>query len=238
MKPFRPSGYTPGVSTDAPRFRVLFAFFLTLVLIHLVPNRLLLLPLLLVNWAAWLWPLGRRDVVLFAIAAIFFLFQNHAALVTGIFEFRDKDLWLMPYYEPLLWGFYFTCMGKLAGLGPGETPPFQWTNVLGLAVTSVVFSVFPADGHRLTIASLCSTALLLALFHTRRDWTYAGTALVMGAIVEVFGVWTGIWWYPAPDVLGIPWWFATMWVSAGVLGYRFLVPVSTWVAARLAPQRA
>jgi uncharacterized membrane protein YoaT (DUF817 family) len=65
-----------------------------------------------------------------------------------------------------------------------------------------------------------------------RDVQHALFALALGFVVELFGVSTGLWSYPAPDFLGIPFWFATMWLSVGLLGYRFLFPAATWLAAK------
>ena len=55
---------------------------------------------------------------------------------------------------------------------------------------------------------------------------------------EIFGVSEGLWSYPAPDFLGIPFWSATMWISVGLLGRRFLIPATEWLAERMAGQRA
>ena len=89
------------------------------------------------------------------------------------------------------------------------------------------------NARPLFLATLVSTALLLAFFHERADIQWAGAALVLGLIVELFGVSAGLWRYPDPDFLGIPFWFATMWISVGVLGRRFLIPLAALIANRL-----
>jgi uncharacterized membrane protein YoaT (DUF817 family) len=159
--------------------------------------------------------------------------QNYVCLRAGIFEFRDKDVLLMPYYEPLLWGFYFLALKRFVAGTARDTVRIDAKSVVGLAATSVAFSLFGRDSHLLLAGTACSTALLLLLFHSPRDLAFAVSALVLGVIVELFGVSTGMWRYPAPDVLGIPFWFATMWISVGVLGRRFAIPASEWLAARL-----
>jgi len=96
-----------------------------------------------------------------------------------------------------------------------------------------VFSLFSSDSHTLFKASLVSTGVLFVLFHTRSDLTFALAALILGVVIELFGVGTGLWKYPEPDVLGIPYWFTTMWISVGLLGARFLIPLAEWMAGRM-----
>ncbi|MDY7036269.1 MAG: hypothetical protein SV375_08940, partial [Thermodesulfobacteriota bacterium] len=75
--------------------------------------------------------------------------------------------------------------------------------------------------------------LLLLMFHKRYDLYYAVYALVLGMVIELFGVFSGLWHYPNPDILGIPFWFANMWMSVGLLGRRFLIPFTEWMAEKL-----
>ena len=213
------------------RFRVLFALLLTGLLIHFIPNRPLATVCLAIAWAVVFFPIRGNELVVFVLAGVFFVFQNYVCLKAGLFEFRFKDVLLMPYYEPLLWGFYFLSMKRF--LSSADTKyVITWKSFAGLAVTSVAFSLFTYNSHVLFVATLCSTAILFLLFHTKRDAQHALFALALGFVVEVFGVATGLWSYPAPDILGIPWWFATMWLSVGLLGYRFLFPVAERVATR------
>ena len=175
---------------------------------------------------------------MFGVAAVFFIFQNYVTLSAGLFEFKFKDILLMPYYEPLLWGFYYLALKRFVdGVGL-KTPKLTWKAVGGLAATSAAFSVFSFDSHALLAATLVSTGVLLALFHERGDFLYAASALVLGLIVELYGVSAGLWFYPQPDFLGIPYWFATMWISVGLLGRRFLIPTSEWLAGKIVDQRA
>ena len=101
-----------------------------------------------------------------------------------------------------------------------------------------MFALFSSDSRTLLVATACSTAFLFMMFHTQGDVQFAVYALVLGFVIELFGVFTGLWWYPAPDILGIPYWFATMWLSVGLLGRRFAVPAAEWLGARIGGQRA
>lgn len=214
-----------------PKIRVILALLFTLSALHLVSNRLLVLVPLAVAWLVLFAPFSAADGFVFALAALFFLVQNYLCLRAGLFEFRFKDILLMPYYEPFLWGFYFTSIRRFVSGYRKDAVALDARSLAGLVVTSVVFSLFSSSPRALLMATICSTAFLFWLFHTRLDWYYAAAALVLGIVVELFGVSTGLWSYPVSDFLGIPYWFATMWISAGVLGRRFLMPAAERLAA-------
>jgi hypothetical protein len=217
------------------QLRSLLAIGLVLVILQLVVSRPLALLVLAGGAAAIFAPLSLADLLLVAIAAAFFLFQNYMSLRSGIFEFRDKDVLLMPWYEPLLWGIYFLSLKRFVA-APAR-PRLSLKAIAGLAVTSLAFST-TADARMLLVATICSTAILLLMFHSTVDLASAAYMLALGFVIELFGVSRGLWWYPAPDFLGIPFWFATMWVGVGLLGREFLFPLSEWLAKRFAGQRA
>ena len=229
MKGSGPSAYTLWW-TQNEKLRVLLSLACTLAIVYLVPHTFVALISLLLFWSVIFYPWRSEELWSFGIAAVFFLFQNYVCLKAGLFEFKSKDMLLMPYYEPFLWGFYFTALKRFISTGKPSLP-FEKKSVIGLLVTSVAFSVF-SRSPSLFLATTLSTLFLLALFHTRRDIYYAAYALALGLIIELFGVSTGLWSYAAPDFLGIPYWFATMWISAGLLGGRFLIPLGEWLAGK------
>ncbi len=213
--------------------RAILGLVVTLATLHFLPNRLLVLVVLTISWYVLFSPLSTGELVAFVLAALFFLFQNYVCLKAGLFEFRFKDILLMPYYEPLLWGSYFLSLKRfITGQGKDDLVVDR-KSIVGLVVTSIGFSVFSFDSRVLFIATACSTTFLLFLFHTELDVYYALCALAMGFILELFGVTTGLWSYPAPDFLGLPYWFGTMWISVGLLGRRFLWPASEWCATKI-----
>jgi hypothetical protein len=221
------------------KLRVVLGLLITLSALHFIPNRLLVGMLLVPVWSRVFSPITAGEWVLFLLASVFFLIQNYICLRAGLFEFASKDILLMPYYEPLLWGFYFLSMKRFVSDDRRAEVSFHdKRSVVGLVATSLSFSLFSFDARVLLIATLASTVLLLLLFHTTGDLSCALYALILGLIIELFGVSTSLWSYPAPDVLGIPYWFATMWISVGVLGRRFLIPAADSLGARIAGQRA
>jgi hypothetical protein len=220
------------------RIRVLLGLPCTLALIYVLPSSLLVLAVLLVFWCLLFRPWQLEELISFAIAAVFFLLQNYACLKTGLFEFRTKDVLLMPYYEPFLWGFYFLSLKRFISGTKSVRFAITKNAVIGVLATSIVFSVFSLFPSLFFPATVFSTLFLFALFHTRLDLYYAVCSLVLGFIMELFGVSTGLWSYPVPDFLGMPYWFVTMWISVGLLGCRFLIPLAEWLARRVAPQGA
>jgi hypothetical protein len=212
------------------RIRVLVGVLLTGLVLHFVPNRLLVCALLLVAWWLLFFPLTIAEYVLVVLAAFFFTIQDYVTLKAGLFAFGPHDVLLMPYYEPLLWGFYFVSIKRFVSGTAVDYPPLGMKGVAGLVVTSIVFSMFSTGSRPLLIATICSTLFLVTLFHTSGDFRYAACALMLGLVVEVFGVSTGLWSYPTSDFLGIPYWFATMWISVGLLGRRFALPAASWLA--------
>lgn len=215
------------------KVKVLLGLVLTLAILRLITNRLLVLAILLSSWSVLFWPFTIAELVLSLVAAGFFTVQNYVCLKAGLFEFRFKDVFLMPYYEPALWAFYFLSLKRFVSGTSPERIGVDMKSVLGLIVTTMAFSFLSFDSRMLLIATGCSTLLLFVFFHTPVDVRYAVSALTLGLIVEVFGVTTGLWSYPTSDFLGVPYWFATMWMSVGLLGRRFLLPASEWVAGHL-----
>lgn len=194
----------------------------TLGLILVVRHSIALCLLLPLVWFLLFRPLNLSDMLLFLVASIFIAIQNYSVLLTGAFTFARQDFLLMPYYEPLLWGFYFLSLKRFFDRDQGVS--LQWPAFLGLGFMSVAFSFFAGTVWH-SVAVFVATGGVLALFHTRQDLAHAAYTLALGFAVELFGVSTGEWSYPDPDFFGIPFWFAPMWISVGLLGHRLLFPL-------------
>lgn len=210
----------------------LLSLFLTLMVIFFLNHSFLILFVLLPLWFFLFRPLDKIEIIMFIIGSVFIIGQNYWVLKSGGFFFTHQDFLLMPYYEPCMWGFYYLAMKRF--INESNTPqkigikPFS-----GLLITGLIFSFFSHNSDALIIASLVTTSVLLIWFHQKYDLYYAGVALAIGFIVEVFGVFSGNWVYPDPDILGIPYWFITMWISVGLLARRFLIPLSDWVTQKV-----
>jgi len=77
-------------------------------------------------------------------------------------------------------------------------------------------------------------AVALAAFHQRLDLAYAGYMILVGALVEYTGVWSGQWGYPGDPPGGVPLWFLTMWGGVGLFTRRLVVPLLHRYASRAA----
>lgn len=212
------------------KLKVILSFFLTLGILAVIPNTFWVLLILLALWTIVFWPLSKAEAAIFLIASLFFAGQNYAVLSVGGFEFRHKDFLLMPYYEPFCWGFYYLCLKRLIPQNPIKT--LGPKAIAGLLMTAASFTIFGKNSSALIVAASVSTLILFLFSHEREDWLCALTALIMGTLVEIFGVSNRLWWYPYPDWMGIPYWFVPMWLSAGWLGRRFLFPLSLLVTKK------
>ncbi len=211
------------------RLTVLASFAMTLTTIRLVDDSRLVAAALLPLWFLMLRPLQRAEWILFFFVGAFFVGQNYAVLSAGGFAFRQKDIFLMPYYEPLLWGYWFLNISRFAAEPAGQIN-LHWRAFLGVVATAAMFTMFGANSDRLLLGTLASSTLLLVLFHEPADVRQGLYALVLGFAIEYFGVSQGFWSYPKSDMLGMPYWFATMWFSIGILGRRFVQPLAQWLA--------
>jgi hypothetical protein len=210
------------------KMRSLLSLLGTLVTLLFVQDSLVIVVILLALWLLAFYPISRTETAMFVTAAVFFLGQNYAVLQAGGFYFKHREILLMPYYEPLLWGFYFLHIKRFT-CDPYDGVHLELKSVFGFGITVLAFTLFSTNTTLLFISTLISTSLLCLFFHQVYDVYHAGYALLLGVIIEVFGVSTGLWWYPEPDILGMPYWFMTMWLSVGWLGRRFLWPLAVWI---------
>lgn len=217
------------------RIKSVISIVVTIGLIYYFDDTLITLLILLPFWYFIFRPWNQVETTIFVVASIFFFGQNYAVLKTGGFSFKQKDILLMPCYEPFLWGFYYINIKRFISEG-AEAVTFDKKSVFGFLLTALVFSIFSKDSNTLFMATLLSTGVLFIMFHERFDFYYGAYALVLGFVIELFGVSSGLWAYPEPDFLGIPYWFATMWISVGVLGRRFLIPLAELISKKLAKE--
>lgn len=213
------------------RIKAIISIVVTIGLIYYFDNTLITLLILLPFWYFIFRPWNQIEITIFVVASIFFFGQNYAVLKTGGFSFKHKDILLMPFYEPFLWGFYYIDIKRFISEG-AEAVTFDKKSIFGLLITALAFSIFSKNSNILFMATLLSTGVLFIMFHERFDFYYGAYALALGFVIELFGVSSKLWAYPEPDFLGIPYWFATMWISVGILGRRFLIPLAEWITIK------
>jgi hypothetical protein len=128
----------------------------TLSAIHFIGDPLATLVVLLTFWYFFFRPWDRNDCIMFLVASLFFLLQNYTVLKTGGFFFKHKDILLMPYYEPFMWGFYYLTITHFVGEMP-KTHRLEARAFFGLLVTGLSFSLFANDSRILLVSTLIST---------------------------------------------------------------------------------
>ncbi|MCP4672201.1 MAG: hypothetical protein GY857_12945 [Desulfobacula sp.] len=211
-----------------------FSLAITLLLLYQIHASYILPFVLLPFWFLVFRPFKRSELIMFIIASLFIIGQNYSVLESGGFRFTQQDFFLMPYYEPFMWGFYYLNMKRfIAEKADKDRPVLGFKALFGLVATGICFAFFSQSSDLLLMSTTLSTCFLIILFHRAYDIYFGLYALVLGFIVELFGISTDLWVYPDPDFLGMPFWFATMWISVGILGRRLLIPLSEWIDNKL-----
>ena len=194
-----------------------------------VPGNVGKLLALLVVWAITFRRLSLAETVFFGLVCVFFTAMNAGALKQGIFAFTDPDIWGMPVYELLMWGFYLLHLQRLL---QGAAP--QGGRVLAsiLAVMYAAAFVAISDSDMLLLVTGVLLLAGLFFFHEPMDLAYTGYLILLGAAIEYTGVYSGQWHYPGNPVGGVPFWFITMWGGVGLFQHRLVLPILARYASR------
>lgn len=202
--------------------RILLQVPLTLAILALVPTNLGKLAAFLLVWALSFGRLTKVEAIFVVVACVFFTGMNAASLEQGIFRFTDPDILRMPVYELVMWGFYLLHTRRLlGGAAPHDRRAAVW--VLALLYSAAFASI--QDGDTLLLVTGGLLAIGLLLFHETADLAYAGYMVVLGALVEYTGVWSGQWGYPGDPAGGVPLWFITLWGGVGLFLRRLVLPI-------------
>lgn len=207
----------------------------TLAILALVPGNVAKLLALISLWALTFRPrLTPRELCTFVVVSALFTALNARALENGIFAFSAPDLWGMPIWELLMWGFYLSWSRRVVG---GPRPRTRLALILPF---SVVFSLpfgLPLGHFTLTLVSLALLAAGLLFFHQKHDVAMVLVMVLLGAAVEYMGVLAGLWHYPGGVPGGVPPWFITLWGGVGLIGRRLLPFLDDALETLLTPQK-
>jgi hypothetical protein len=204
------------------RLLLLLQLPLVALILAMVPGNWLKLVALLCVWRLTFRSVTRAELVVAAVACIFFTAMNAQTLAQGIFEFSHPDVMQMPVYELLMWGFYLIHTRQILG-GPPPMPP-RWPVWLGAIAYSACFGLLKDPGE-LFGATATVLALALVLSRNRWDLVYVGYMVALGAAIEYTGVLSGQWSYPAAPSGGVPIWFVTLWGGVGFFLRRLVLPL-------------
>ena len=193
----------------------------TIAILAWVPGNAAKLLAMLVIWRLGFGPVSRSEVVFMIGVNLLFICMNLGALRTGAFRFTSPDALGMPMYEFAMWGFYtLHTIRFLDGMPPGGR---RGSGLIMAAALAVTFSMV-SDPGVLTLLSGIVLAIGLALYREPMDFAYAAYMVLVGALIEYVGVWTGQWSYPGNPPGGVPSWFIPMWGSVGLFTRRLLLP--------------
>ncbi|MGH8714373.1 MAG: hypothetical protein ACREYB_10240, partial [Casimicrobiaceae bacterium] len=162
------------------------------------------------------------EIGLFLIIGIFFSLMNVVALRHGVFHFDHPDLLGLPAWEFLMWGYYVIHLIRMVD---GETPSRQSGRALCLAAVFAIPFLAIQDQRLLLLASTAAIGVAFVFFHQKLDFAYAGYLILVGALIEYTGVWSGQWAYPGDPPGGVPLWFVTLWGGVGLFTRRLVLPL-------------
>ena len=201
-----------------------------------VPGNPAKLMTMLVIWGLGFGRVRAAELLAMGGVDLLFVLMNAAALSRGSFVFDHPDLFGMPVYEFVMWGFYtLHTIRFLDGAAPRGRLIRAWAAAIAFALP---FALIAAPAPLLTVAGLALAACLV-VFHEKMDFAYAGYMAALGVLIEYVGVWTGQWHYPGRPYGGVPLWSFVMWAGVGLFTRRLIVPLLPHLAdSRLHPQDA
>jgi len=207
---------------DPKRLTLVAQLVLTLAALTLVPTNLGKLAALAGIWLITFRKLSKVEWLTFVGISVLFAGMDAMAVSQGVFRFESPDFLGLPAWEFVMWGFYVLHLLRMVG---GPVPRGGRKLAVGLAIAfAVPFTMIP-DPKWLFVASAVLLTVSFSFFHERFDWAYAGYMLLLGALVEYTGVWSGLWSYPSNPSTGVPIWFVTMWGGIGLFTRRLIHPL-------------
>ena len=193
----------------------------TLLIVFFIPSNLARLLLLCIAWLCLFWPLHKKELIAFLVINIIFTINNHMAIQNGIFQFAEPDLFLLPYFEFVMWGFYLIHSHRVV------KPKWPQSWKAGPIILTVLFSMcFSLSPNQDILLYSSSTVILLstAIYRNKNAIQLGLYMIVLGALIEYFGVYFQLWNYPKPYPGGVAFWFATLWYGVGFYYYFILGP--------------
>ena len=195
----------------------------TLAVLAWLPGNLpKLAAMIVIGWAGFR-PLARRELALAAAVCALMSAMNVGALRQGVFSFAHPDLLGMPVWEFLMWGFYVLHVIRMVG---GPAPRDRPWVAFGLAIAFAIPFATVSDQGLLLATTAGMLAVAVVVFHEKLDLAYIGYTIVVGALIEYTGVWSGQWSYPGTPPGGVPLWFVPMWGGVGLFTRRLALPIA------------
>lgn len=194
----------------------------TVAILAFVPGNIEKALACIILWALTFRKLTRGEIIFYIGASIFFAYIDYASLKQGLFKFDSPDILMVPYYEPLLWGYLFLNVRHTLN---GPVPKNSWLVGLAYFILYLIPYLFITDQALLFYVSLTVIIGALAFFHDRYDFIYVGYMILLGTIWEYSGVWSGQWSYPNPPLGGVPPWYISAFGGVALALRRMITPL-------------
>jgi hypothetical protein len=194
----------------------------TLLVLALLEGNLNKLIAFVLVWSPIFWRASIRQWIVFVSLCCLFSIMDIMAVRQGVFRFTYPDVAGLPIWEFLMWG-YIVLHILLILDGPVPKTPLRL--VLPLAIVFALPFATVTDPSVLLVASGVALGISLLFFHEPLDFLYLTYAVILGAIFEYTGVWSGQWSYPGDPPGGVAFWFVTMWAGVGLFARRLLLPL-------------
>ncbi len=208
----------------------------TLLVLTLVPGNVNKLIGFAAIWSAIFWRASLRQWLCFLVVCSLFSIMDMMAVRQGVFRFARPDIAGLPVWEFFMWGFIVLHVVRMLN---GPVPNSTLRLVLPLAIVFALPFATITDPSMLLVASGAALALALFFFHEPSDFLYIIYGVLLGAIFEYAGVWSGQWAYPGNPPGGVAFWFVTMWSGIGLFARRLVLPlISPSASSRVGPEPA
>jgi hypothetical protein len=204
------------------RLRMLLQMAASLAILAFVPNNVARLVAFPAWWLLTFRRLTRGEWLLYAGACALFTVLDYLTLQQELFKFTHPDFLLMPWWEPLIWGYLLVHTIHMVN---GPTPRGRRAIALVWFVAFAMPFLALTDQVVLFAVSLALLAAGLVLFHEPYDFAYVGYFLLVGSLWEYVGVWSGQWLYPGDPPGGVAPWFAPMWGGIALGLRRLILPL-------------
>lgn len=191
----------------------------TMAIIALTPSNVGKIGLLILVWVVTFRQISKREIWLYVISCLIFTVVDMLAVKRGLFYFINPDIWGLPLYQPLMWGYFVLHFRKFLEGGIPNMRPIITLPLLLAFVASFFF--FDSEMGILASTSLILVAFFLIL-RDKTDLLYFTYAIFIGFVFEFIGIKFGQWGYISG---ALPLWFLTLWGGSLVFSRRIIFPL-------------
>ncbi len=198
---------------DVKKSNLIFQLLLTLFILAFIRENFLKVAFLLPVWWMAFGGLKKNEIISFFLINFIFVVSDIGAIQNSFFKFSHPDVWGLPYWEFIMWGFYLLHTHRMF---PAKVPK---TLDLKLLILAIIFSqLFGIISDRNILLASTSGVLLftLSFYHRKDDLLYCGYLMLMGIAVEFVGLRFDLWSYPQKDYNSALLQFVVMWGAAGI----------------------